>query len=83
MKSWKKLIAMLLAAIMLLSMGACAAKETQTDTPAPAETQTEETTAAPEETPAAEENTETAQTVEGPQYGGLSLIHISEPTRPY
>ena len=55
MKSWKKLIAMLLAAIMLLSMGACAAKETQTDTPAPAETQTEETTAAPEETPAAEE----------------------------
>ena len=81
MKSWKKLIAMLLAAIMLLIMGACAAKETQTDTPAPAETQTEETTAAPEETPAAEENTETAQTVEGPQYGGhLNLRIASKPS---
>ena len=42
---------------------------------------TEETTTAPEETPAAEENTETAQTVEGPQYGGhLNLRIASKPS---
>ena len=68
----KKLIALLLAVVMVLGLAACATKaETPatdtpaTDTPA-ASTETETKTETKEETPAEET---------------LSLIHISEPTR--
>lgn len=62
----KKLIAMLLAMVMVLSMGACAAKEDPkpTDDPKPAETETQPEETKPEETKPEEEKPAEGETTE-------------------